>query len=678
MAAGDKLLVLPEDTEKELVEWLEDKLAQPAITYRTNIAGDSRWPVWRKKAATGDQWVDMEEPPDYAAYSANILMATVDTTKGIALQAPSVVEFVPVEVDDEEFCAELTAVIADYLWGARKARFKLGIAFLEGGIIGTAWSHTFWNEDLAGGDGDIDFDVLPADEVWVDPATPGPDRWGYIIHAARRPVLEVKYNDVRYNERRLEVASDQALTEGQKQDTPEEQFDLVTVAEYWIRGTYLKALIAEVDGVEQHVDETGLKYGVVITVAGSRVIRFVMHPWACERFPFQRFVYYSPDGNQRIWGHGEVEYLEDTQDAVNARMTQILNQAALIANNQWLVSTMVVVDDSELTNKPGQVVHVEGPPDMIQRIPPEGISGSLFNLMSLLFRIQEIISGMYEVNRGDIPGSLRAGVAIQALQRGGEGRTRQKMDNFDEFVADIGLGMADIMAVMYDEERTFRIVGSTEEALIQQVPGSQQPLAGFEAPEESVPTETSRPVKMSSERFKKDGKRVQLDARAQVGLQLRSTQEQLQQDIELLNSGVVDAQYVIENNRLRGKERLLARLMQVAQAQAGMQAPPEGAVPPVEGEMPVDEGLSPQEQEQMAQTVDMLLSQMQQLEEDGMVPPGTTAKVAQAVQNEIAQGGTGEVALAQAVQEIQASMGANGSAPGASGGPGVAAMPPQM
>jgi hypothetical protein len=243
------------------------------------------------------------------------------------------------------------------------------------------------------------------------------------------------------------------------------------------------------------------------------------------------------------------------------------------------------------------------------------------------------------------------------------------MDNFDDFVADIGIGLADIMAVMYDDERVFRITGSTANpdqtaALSPSDPayaGSEaavtDPAAAASAG--AVPGEVpmTRSVAISSKSFERDGKRVILDARALVGMQLRSTQEQLQADMELLNGGVVDAQYVIENNQLRGKQRLLARLFQIAQSQNAQQPGGQGQEAMMaEGggeQIPMEEGLSPEEQDQIEQSIEMLLSKMRQLEDDGALPEGMTAKAAQMVQQELANGGTGEEAMAIILQQVQ-------------------------
>jgi len=672
---SESLPMLAEPVETALVRWLTDNLFEPARLYREKVVDDQSWRQLRELAG-GNTWYGETEPEDYPPFSVNMVMATIDTVKGIALQSAPVVEFNPVEDDDAIFAMETSAIVSDYLWGARKARFKIGVAFSEGAIIGTAWAKTIWNAQLNGGEGDVDFIVLPTEEVYIDPSCTGINDWDFVVHAPRVPVLKVKY-DKYLNDRKLEVKTDRAPNEGQKDDTSEDELDLVTRFEYWVKGPYLEALRAEVPEFASNIDADADKYGMVITVADNKVLKYNAHPWLSDRLPFHRYVYYAPTGNQRIYGSGEAVFLKDAQLALQARATQMLNQAALLANQQWVVSNMCVVDETELTNQPGAIIHVDGPPDGIKRLEPTGISSSIFSTISLLLRFFELVSGMYPVNRGETPGSIRAAIAIEALQRGGEGRTLQKAMNFDDFIIDLSLGMVDIMSVMYDEERKFRITGSAADdinAREAQMNGGIDPNTGMPMGAQvdpmtgqpmvdemgqpvvaEAPPGASRTVALSKDKFAKDGKKVLLDARAQVGLMLRNSAEQLRSDMELMDGGVVDAQYVIENNPLRNKERLLTRLFQSAQMQQGQQGamPPEGAVPPEEQPM-VESAATPEEQAQMQQTIDMLIQRIRDLEAQGVVPPGTADQTQAAVDAEISGGGTGEIALSEALKQIQA------------------------
>jgi hypothetical protein len=634
------------DRGNGFAEWLAEELLTPARTFREQAGGDKSWP-WYRQLVFGDHWdgTRLSVPPGYDKFQANIIMPTIDTVKGIALASPSVIEFAPMESSDEQLCRDLSSIIGDYLWNARKARFKLGVAFLEGAVIGTAWTKTFWNPRLLGGKGDVDFFVVPAEEVYVDPATPGPNEWQYIVHETRRPYIEVVHNDAFDEKARAEVTPDQA-----KKGENEPKMKLVTLYEYWLRGPYAKEALTRFPEASAGVDDAEAeKYGIVVTLAGDGTLLSVKeHPYRSDRFPFQRFVYYAPTGSQRVYGKGEAEFLEDIQVAVDARMMQMLNHAALIANGQWLISNGIVMDEEQLTSEPGKIIRVEGPvsDQFIRRIAPDNISGSLFSIVNMLLQFTQYISGMYDVNRGQNPGSIRAGVAIEALQRGGEGRTRQKMDNFDDFVADIALGMYDVMAAMYDDERYFRVLTTPED--VAGVPDEEAALAGFASKEEMVGK--PRLVALSKDRLKRDGEDIVLDVRAQVGLMLRSPREQLQSDIELMQAGVVDAQYVIENNMLRGKEALLQRLM-AAQPMAAPEGQQQAAMAEAQTGQPAP--VTPGEEAQVREVIDMLLAKMQVLEEQGAIPRGTAEQVRSAVEAEIAAGGTGEVALQQALAMLQ-------------------------
>lgn len=619
------------DAAKKAAAYIAEEIVSPAQRYRKQVARDDRWRWFRTLYSSSGHWDGsrLSVPDGFDKFEANIIMPTIDTVKGIALQSPSVIEFAPMTPDDEELCRYLNVIIGDYLWSARKARYKLGVAFLEGAIIGTAWTKTYWNPSLNGGKGDVDFFVVPAEEIFVDPATTGPGGWDYIVHRTRRPLVEVARNESFFEDARAQVSPDNV---GRKDDEP--PMKLVTLDEVWLRGPYAQAALEAVPELARFVSgSSAAASGIVITIAGDgTVLSAKDNPYGPRRFPFQRFVYYPPTGDQRVYGSGEVEYLEDVQVAIDARMMQILNQAALIANGQWLVSNGIVVDEGQFTAEPGAVIRVEGPvsEQFIRRIAPDNISSSLFNIVNLLLHMTQYISGMYEANRGQQPGSIRSGVAIAALQRGGEGRTRQKMDNFDDFVADLALGMYDVMANFYDEERVFRIVAEQ---------GVQTPDGADTVPGEPIE------VTISKDMLRRDGEDIVLDVRAQVGLMLRSPREQLLADIELAQAGIVDAQYVIENNMLRGKDKLMARLFAAQQAAAGQVPAPE------EGQQP-EEGFTPEEDMQIEQVIQAMLAKMQALEEQGVLPQGTTQDAARRIQAERDAGGTGEEAMAEIAQRI--------------------------
>jgi hypothetical protein len=656
---------LPEAVSKAVADWLYNNAMVPAKAYRTDVIGDDEWPTYRQ-LYDGDHYNKglIDPPEDYPGTTVNIVMPTIDTVKSIALQSPARAQFSAIEPDDYEFAESLTSVIGTYLWGVRKARYKLGIWWNEGSIIGTGWVKPYWDERILGGDGDVDFYVLPSDEVWLDPSATSVYDAAFIIHAPRRTVRDIRY-DVTLNDYRLLVRSDSAETEGVKEDSEEQYVELATAYEYWVRGWMLEALAEEVPEFKAKVTDLSRKYGMVFTVAGGYTLKYVDHPWKSDRLPFARFVYYAGHGNRQGYGRGEPFFLKDIALSIDARVTQILHHAALISNEQVVIYNSAVVDESEVNAKPGQKVHVDGPPGSFDKKAPGGISGALFSTVDLLVRLAEIVSGMFDVNKGQEVGRL-AGVAIQALQRGGEGRTAQKVANFDDAVADLAMCIADIMAVKYNTERVFRIIGASVEAAPAIDPVTGGPMTDPETGEPLaqpvvVPAKT---VTLSKSDFWKAGRegerRVELDCRAMVGRILRSLEEKFQSDVEGMQAGVFDAQYVIENNKdyIENSEGLLRRLVAMQQAQAMMQgagaagpeAPmPEGEPAPAEAEPMLD----PAQAAQAQQVIDQMLQQMQALEDEGTIPPGSTAQIATMVQQEQSQGGSGEQALAEAQRLIE-------------------------
>jgi hypothetical protein len=653
----EQVTKFPEKLSMDTAKWLYENLMTPAKNFRRTVGEDGDYSTHRR-LFDGDHWQDMAPPEGFDPVTANIVMPAIDTAKGIALQSSGFVEFSPMNPDDMEFAQKLTTVVGEYLWSVRKGRYKLGVWWNEGAIIGTAFAHPFWNESLLGGEGDVDFYILPTDECYLDPSCTSMADSEFFIHAAQQPVRRVKY-DLSYSDDRLDIGPDNAESAGQKEGSEAAVIPLVTVFEYWVRGSALEALAEEVEGLAAKVGDVERKYGIRVTCAGGRTMKFTVHPWQSDRFPFARYIYYARHGNYQGYGRGEVYFIKDLQLAVDARLTQLLNHAALITNGQKVVYNGSVTDESEITAVPGQVIHVDGPPGSYTTENPSGISGSLFSITDMLVRLSQVITGMYDVNRGQEVGRM-AGVAIQALQRGGEGRTAQKVANFDDAAADLALIIADIMAVKYDSERVYRISGvtATEQELTDESGAPTiDPTTGL--PVQATVIEQDKKVTLSKADFwkgtGKDAKRIELDTRAMVGRMLRNLEEQLQADVELLQAGVVDAQYVIENNQviLRNADKLLARLMamQNAAPQGGETAPPPEAAAPVEQGAPPEP--SEQEKGQMSQVIDAMLAQIQQLEQEGTLPQGISQQIASMVEQEIAAGGTGEKALAEAKRMVE-------------------------
>lgn len=659
---------LSEDVSTAVAKWLDENLATPARKYREVIAGDADWLHFRRMYDVDQMDGETQASEDYDPVTINMIMPTIDTAKGIALLTPPSPQFVPPtgDTEDEEFCDVLTDVIAEYLWYARKSRYKLGRAWTDAAIVGTAFAKVYWNDRLMDGDGDVDWCVVPAEEVFLDPATVD-DEYGYLLHESRRPVFEIKYDETHYNDFRLNVQSDDAPSAGQKDSTAEQWVGLVTLKEYWVRGYHLKALAAEVPEYASRIDERGNKWGMVITVADGYVIADKPHPWMSDRIPFPKYVYYAGQGNQSLYGKGEVYFLDDAQTLFNAKITQIGHMAALIANKQRLVSEGMLVNEEENTSKPGQVIHVLGPVEAaFKELDPGSIPPSLFNFANLIMRFFEIIPGMYQSNRGETISSLRSGAAIQALQRGGEGRTAQKTFNFDDFVADIALCMADVMAVMYDEERIIRVSGVKATSPMDMV-GSA--MAGqMPAPGALSGATGARTVQLDPSRFWKQGgpdspdaKRAPLDARPRIGMFFRSIEEMYNYYGSMMQSGLFDAQYVIEHLPIPDKQKLLQRLFAVQAMQGGAGQQGQGqpaaapATPPQEAE-PETYQPTADEANQMAQTVDTLMNQIQQYVDQGIIPQSIMDRIQTSLAQEQTAGGDGSQTMELAQQLIEKAM----------------------
>ena len=71
----------------------------------------------------------------------------------------------------------------------------------------------------------------------------------------------------------------------------------------------------------------------------------------------------------------------------------------------------------------------------------------------------EIISGVFDVTRGERPGGITAAAAIQALNEQAQGRIKLKLQTFEVFIAEIGGLWLSRIQQFWVTARSVRIMG---------------------------------------------------------------------------------------------------------------------------------------------------------------------------------------------------------------------------
>ena len=138
------------------------------------------------------------------------------------------------------------------------------------------------------------------------------------------------------------------------------------------------------------------------------------------RYPFAFFQYeVLPDEHR---ARGEIGFLRSVQDIMNESVTQMLEQLFLNNVGYWHVFSGSLTPEqrrrfSRIFYEPNQVVESQLgiPPPEHRGVNPSGLQSATASL-PIIKDLADKISGIHDVDRGQVPGHIESGRAIRALQ----------------------------------------------------------------------------------------------------------------------------------------------------------------------------------------------------------------------------------------------------------------------
>ena len=223
------------------------------------------------------------------------------------------------------------------------------------------------------------------------------------------------------------------------------------------------------DKGEHTLDENGqpqmetrqkLKYpqGRLVTILPNQKLKLqaIPNPYKHGGYPYIRFIdYIFP---RSFWGEGETKAMMPQQRIINKILGNMIDYANLMANPVWITELNNGVDPDRLTNQVGSVIQTEaGKLETIKRdIPPAQTPGST-DLLGMLVRQTEMISGQNEITQGRKPAGITAAQAIDSLAEAGQTRIRLKERNMNVSIAQMGKMLISLMMQYYKTPRVIAI-----------------------------------------------------------------------------------------------------------------------------------------------------------------------------------------------------------------------------
>ena len=179
------------------------------------------------------------------------------------------------------------------------------------------------------------------------------------------------------------------------------------------------------------------------------------------KYPFVFDVLFQEEDSPA--GFGYIDVMKDTQTSID-RVNQAMDEnAQLAAKMRFIVSDAAGLNEQELTDFANDVVHVTGRLNEaeFQQLQVQAMAGNVMSYRDS--RVEELkqVSGNWDVSQGGVASGITAASAIAALQEAGSKLSRDMIKSaYRSFSQECYL-VIDLMRQFYDEQRVFRVTGSS-------------------------------------------------------------------------------------------------------------------------------------------------------------------------------------------------------------------------
>ena len=493
-----------------------------------------------------NQWKYKKVDPQRVKPVVNYIFTTIESMMPyLTSNVPDPV-VLPVQPDDEEVARDLTKIvkiileknkIRDVLQLAERARLKFGTAI---------WK-VYFDPTKLNGLGDIAFEVVDPVNFFIDPNEVNHIQNADFCGTAVRRSLE--YIKRRYPDRAAHIVPDAHYTDlaiyGDEEDLDPRNTQ-ATLIEYWTKDP-----------------EKGL---VRIVVAGETLLRYDENFYMHGKYPFIRSINYPVQ--KSFWGMGEIEQLENLQDILNKTLQIVIENIAL-ANGQFLIdkTTSGIEDIRAVANqlwKPGLVIPVNDI-NSVKKLDGVVAPAWVINLIQLIKKEIEMVSGVSPLYLGQAPGSVTAASGILALQEQATARIRLKLQEQGRLMEELVQFIIAYAVEFYTEDRYFRYLDE-----------NRQPVW----------------IQMSRDDLAKTDENGNLlipefDVQVAVGFDAPMSRAYIeQQAMQLYQMGIIDAVEVLKTMNFPNKEEIINRLEQKAELAGQLGGLPEGmSAPSLEAEL---------------------------------------------------------------------------------------------
>jgi hypothetical protein len=384
----------------------------------------------------------------------NFLRQAIERKTAQMTDAKPFIDILPFNDRLQRVANALTDIIVSK-WAEQSLEMNLTDVIFYSELFGSCGTNTLFDKRLHYGRGDITFQAIDPRNLNFDPtvtSTQALSQGEYVRIEDILPTAQAKYiyenNKIKADAPYTYIKDRRAVGERGRTirriqsaiRTKKQAIDRSLLKEYWLK--------------DYSMSKGKLVYpgGRHIIEVGEQVVIDEANPYYDEQFPIDMMDWHrNPDS---AWGTGEIEDLKELQRLINKLLALVVENGILMTNSIWIGDKNALEPHQwdELDNKPGLKVKIK-PGTELRREAGTPLPPTLFSAISYVENAIEKISGQTEVVQGGVPGEVKSGIAIEALQQAAMATIRLKSRAVEQLLERIGQKFIARIFQFEDEDR---------------------------------------------------------------------------------------------------------------------------------------------------------------------------------------------------------------------------------
>ena len=394
-----------------------------------------------------------ERPSHKASPVLNFLRQAIERKTSMMTDTKPFVDVLPF-YDPLQDVADALVEIMRAKWSEYSLDMTITDIIFYSELFGTCGVNTIYDKTLDWGKGDSTVHCVDPRNLNFDPNITAPqylDQAQYLrmegIYTTRELMNRYNNKDIKpdaphsfLKEAKMTEKRGRMVRQVQKLLTRKSALERSLVREYWLKDHTM------VSGKQKYPK------GRHIIIAGGELVVDDHNPYWDGMHPVDILTWHrDPD---TAWGVGEISDLKELQRLLNKLVTIIVENGMLMTNAIWIgdANALEPEDWENLDNVPGLKVKIK-PGSNLKRETGQPLPSSIFDIIKYVESAIEKLSGNTEVVSGGVPGQVRSGSAIEALQTAAMATIRLKSRLVESLLERVGQKLISRIFQFQDTDR---------------------------------------------------------------------------------------------------------------------------------------------------------------------------------------------------------------------------------